>query len=62
MSYSSLRSLRTAKIAAAPRAKKSPILHALAPLTRFAEVMGLSGALQRLQRGSRPELTSRSIQ
>ena len=50
------------EIADALCAKKSPILHRFAVMNRLGGETGLSGALQRLQRGSRPELTSRSIQ
>jgi len=62
MSYSSLRSLKTAKIAAALCAKKSPIFRGSAVMNRLGGETGLSGALQRLQRGSHAELTSRSVQ
>jgi hypothetical protein len=43
-----------------PRAKNKRISYAFAPLTRLSEERGLSGALQRLQRGSHPILTTRS--
>ncbi len=42
-------------------AKKMPLMTPSAPLTRFVEERGLGGALQELQRGSRPSGTTQII-